>query len=197
MKKKQIGIFSGSFNPIHVGHVILGSYMCEFTCLDEVWFVVTPQNPLKNADALLDDDIRLKMTQLALSNFENLKVSDVEFHLPRPSYTIDTLAFLKNSNPDTEFTLIIGGDNWTNFHKWKAYEQLRREYKIFIYPRLGEEIIIPEKYKKNVQILKAPLVEVSSTFIRDSIKAGKNIRAFVPEKVWDFIAKNRLYHLYK
>ncbi|MDR0334180.1 MAG: nicotinate-nucleotide adenylyltransferase [Dysgonamonadaceae bacterium] len=193
MKKKQIGIFSGSFNPIHVGHLILGNYMCEFTHLDEVWFVVSPHNPLKNTDELLDDDVRLQMTRLALSDFENLKVSDIEFHLPRPSYTIDTLTFLKNNYPDAEFTLIIGGDNWMNFHQWKAYEQLRREFPIFIYPRLNEEIVIPEQFQKNIQVVNAPIVEVSSTFIRNSIKARKNIRAFVGEKVWEFMMEKGLY----
>ena len=188
MQKKQIGIFSGSFNPIHVGHVILGSYMCEFTCLDEVWFVVSPHNPLKDVDELLDDDIRLQMTRLALEKFENLKVSDVEFHLPRPSYTIDTLNFLKKNIPDTEFTLIIGGDNWNDFHKWKSYEQLREEFPILIYPRLGEEIVIPEQFQKNIEVVNAPILEISSTFIRNGIKVGKDMQAFVPEKVWELIS---------
>ena len=187
MDKKQIGIFSGSFNPIHVGHVMLGSYMCEFTNLDEVWFVVSPHNPLKNADDLLDDDIRLQMTRLALENFEKLKISDVEFQLPRPSYTIDTLRFLKNNNPDAEFTLIIGGDSWNDFEKWKSYEQLREEFRILIYPRKDENIIIPEQFQKNVQVVSAPILEISSTFIRDSIKAGKDMRAFAPEKVWELV----------
>ena len=187
MQKKQIGIFSGSFNPIHVGHVMLGSYMCEFTNLDEVWFVVSPHNPLKDVDDLLDDDIRLQMTRLALEKFENLHVSDVEFHLPRPSYTIDTLNFLKKNNPDIEFTLIIGGDNWNDFHKWKSYEQLREEFRILIYPRLGEEISIPTQFQKNIEVVDAPILEISSTFIRNGIKEGKDIRAFVPEGVWELI----------
>ena len=193
MQKKQIGIFSGSFNPIHVGHVMLGSYMCEFTNLDEVWFVVSPHNPLKDVDDLLDDDIRLQMTRLALEKIENLKVSDVEFHLPRPSYTIDTLNFLKKNNPDTEFTLIIGSDNWNDFHKWKSYEQLRKEFPILIYPRLGEEIVIPTQFQKNIEVVDAPILEISSTFIRNSIKVGKDMRAFVPEKVWKFMADKKLY----
>ena len=193
MQKKQIGIFSGSFNPIHIGHVMLGSYMCEFTHLDEVWFVVSPHNPLKNAGDLLDDDIRLQMTRLALEKIENLKVSDVEFHLPRPSYTIDTLRFLKKNNPDTEFTLIIGGDNWNDFHKWKSYEQLREEFPILIYPRLGEEIVIPTQFQKNIEIVDAPILEISSTFIRNGIKVGKDMRAFVPEKVWKLMAEKKLY----
>ena len=187
MQKRQIGIFSGSFNPIHVGHVLLGSYMCEFTYLEEVWFVVSPHNPLKDVDNLLDDDIRLQMTRLALENFENLKASDVEFHLLRPSYTIDTLRFLTKNNPDTEFTLIIGGDNWNDFHKWKSYEQLCEEFRILIYPRLGEEIVIPEPFQKKITVVNAPILEISSTFIRNSIKAGKDMRAFVPEGAWELL----------
>ena len=188
MQKKQIGIFSGSFNPIHVGHVMLGSYMCEFTNLDEVWFVVSPHNPLKDVNDLLDDDIRLQMTRLALEKFENLHVSDVEFHLPRPSYTIDTLNFLKKNNPDTEFTLIIGSDNWNDFYKWKSYEQLREEFPILIYPRLGEEVVIPEQFQKKNEVVDAPVLEISSTFIRNGIKEGKDMRAFVPEKAWELIS---------
>ena len=190
MEKKQVGIFSGSFNPIHVGHVMLGSYMCEFTHLDEVWFVVSPHNPLKDADELLDETIRLEMTRLALENFENLKVSDVEFNLPRPSYTIDTLRFLRNNHPNIVFTLIIGGDNWNEFHKWKSYQQLCEEFSILIYPRLGEEVLVPEQYQQTIQVVNAPILEISSTFIRNSIKAGKDMRAFVPERVWGFINAN-------
>ena len=193
MKQKQIGIFSGSFNPIHVGHVVLGNYMCEFTYLDEVWFVVTPHNPLKSADDLLGNAIRLEMVQLALEDFDKLHASDVEFQLPRPSYTIDTLHFLKKNNPDADFTLIIGGDNWAKFHQWKSHEQLCREFNILIYPRLGEDIFIPEQYQKNIQVVNAPMVEISSTFVRDSIRRGKDVRGFVGEKVWRLLEKQKLY----
>lgn len=193
METKQIGIFSGSFNPIHAGHLMLANFMSEFTYLDEVWMVVTPHNPLKDIDGLLDDDIRLEMTELALQDFEKLKVSDIEFSMPRPSYTIDTLNKLTEENPDKEFTLIIGGDNWTRFSQWKNYEILLSDYKILIYPRLGEEIVIPEEFSKTVQVVKAPIIEVSSTFIRESIGRGKNVRAFVPSKVYDFIEENGLY----
>ena len=191
--KIQVGIFSGSFNPIHVGHLILANYMSEFTYLDEVWMLVSPHNPLKKADDLLEDDVRLKMTELALENFDRLKVSDVEFHMPKPSYTINTLTKLSEENPDTEFSLIIGGDNWTKFSLWKEYEKILNNYKILIYPRLGEKVIIPDNLSKNVQVVSAPIIEVSSTFIRKSIREGKNMRAFVPEKVYDFIEENKLY----
>jgi nicotinate-nucleotide adenylyltransferase len=193
MNKKQIGIFSGTFNPIHVGHLVLANYMREFTYLDEVWFVVTPHNPLKDIDDLLDDDIRLEMVQIALRDFDNLQVSDVEFRMQRPSYTIDTLEKLSGENPDAEFTLIIGSDNWIIFDQWKDYERLRREYQILIYPRTGAPVTIPSEFSSNVHCAAAPIVEISSTFVRNGIKAGKNMRAFVPSQVYDFIVKKGLY----
>ncbi len=193
MKKKQVGIFSGSFNPVHVGHLILANYMREFTYLDEVWFVVTPHNPLKSAADLLDDDIRLEMMKIAVRDYDNLIVSDVEFDMPKPSYTIDTLTKLSAVNPDSEFTLIIGGDNWIKFPRWKENERLVKEYKILIYPRLGSEVKIPEALSQNVKLVDAPIVEISSTFIRESIRAGKDVRAFLPENVYDYIVDKGLY----
>lgn len=191
--KKQIGIFSGSFNPIHMGHLMLANYMKEFTYLDEVWFVVSPHNPLKVSDELLDDELRLHMTSLALEGYPFFKLSDIEFHMPRPSYSIHTLSKLRKDNVDKDFTLIIGGDNWANFHLWKDYEQLRSEFRILVYPRLGDDIVVEERFKGNVQLVNAPIVEVSSTFIRNGIKEGKNMRAFVPPGVYDFIEEKRLY----
>lgn len=191
--KKQVGVFSGSFDPIHIGHLVLANYMREFTYLDEVWFVVTPHNPLKDANYLLDDNIRLEMTKLGIEGFENLKVSDVEFYMPKPSYTYDTLLKLSAENPDAEFTLIIGGDNWIEFPRWKNNARLIREFNILIYPRFRQEIEISSQLVGNVQFVNAPLVEISSTFIRESIRAGKNVRAFLPNRVYDFIVENRLY----
>lgn len=193
MKKKQVGIFSGSFNPVHVGHLILANYMREFTYLDEVWFVVTPHNPLKSAADLLDDDIRLEMMKIAVRDYDNLIVSDVEFDMPKPSYTIDTLTKLSAVNPDSEFTLIIGGDNWIKFPRWKEHERLVKEYKILIYPRLDSEVKTPEALSQNVKLVDAPIVEISSTFIRESIRAGKDVRAFLPENVYDYIVDKGLY----
>ncbi|MDR1517221.1 MAG: nicotinate-nucleotide adenylyltransferase [Dysgonamonadaceae bacterium] len=193
MGKKQIGIFPGSFNPIHIGHLVLANYLREFSYLDEIWFVVSPHNPLKSVGDLLDDSIRLEMVRLALKNFPDFRVSDVEFAMSRPSYTIDTLGKLSQENPDLEFTLIIGGDNWNGFHRWKDCECLRRKYKILIYPRLGEEIVIPPEFAKNIHQVNAPIVKISSTFIRESIREGKNMRAFVPPEVYDFIEAKGLY----
>ena len=193
MVKKQIGIFSGSFNPIHVGHLILANYIAEFTLLDEVWLLVSPHNPLKEKEDLLDENIRLKMAEIALEDYDNLNASDFEFTLSRPSYTINTLDKLSINSPNCIFTLIIGGDSWLDFHRWKEYDRLRREYNIMIYPRLGEEVIIPAEFSQHVQLVKAPFVDISSTFIRESIKEGKNMRAFVPSRVYDFIEENKLY----
>ncbi len=194
MKKKQIGVFSGSFNPVHTGHCILANFMLEFTFLDEVWPVVTPQNPLKNSQHLLDDVIRLKMAEMAFSDFDKIRVSDIEFEMPRPSYTIDTLERLEIENPDCEFALIIGGDNWSRFHRWKDYGKILSKYKILIYPRLGEEMKVPAELSGNVCIVNAPIVEISSTFIRESIPKGKNVRAFLPSPVYEYILNNKLYH---
>lgn len=172
---------------------MLANYMCEFTPLEEVWFVVSPQNPLKEAHGLLDDDLRLEMTRRALEDFPSLLASDVEFGMPRPSYTIDTLTRLREMHPDKRFTLIIGGDNWVQFDRWKTPQQLIRSFQIFIYPRLGEEIVIPESLRESVRPVDAPVIELSSTFIRNSIREGKNMRAFLPPAVYDFIEAQKLY----
>lgn len=193
MQKQQIGIFSGSFNPVHAGHLILANYICEFTELDEVWFVVSPHNPFKEREDLLDDDMRLEMVRLALEKYDNMIASDVELHMPRPSYTINTLARLTNEYPDKNFTLIIGSDNWKQFPKWKESQHLIKNYQVLVYPRLGEEVVIPEELTGSVRLVEAPIVEISSTFIRESIRNGKNMRAFLPPKVYDFIVRNGIY----
>lgn len=193
MKRKQIGVFSGSFNPIHVGHIILASYIKEFTDIDEVWLVVSPQNPLKDANTLLDDAARLEMANIAIEDFEGIKVSQVEFDMPKPSYTIDTLNKLAAENPEADFTLIIGADNWNDFHRWKDYKLLLATYKVMIYPRAGESIYIDKQYRHTVDVVDAPLVEVSSTFIRDGIKNSKDVRAFLPKGVYEYLTKNKYY----
>lgn len=191
--KREIGIFSGSFNPIHNGHLIMANYMCEFTTLDEVWLIVTPHNPLKSRHDMLDEQDRLKMVELAVNKYYNIKASDVELHMKRPSFTINTLEKLSQEHPDCNFSLIIGADNWSFFDKWKDFEKIIDNYKILIYPRHSFEFVVPESLNETIKIVNAPIVEISSTFIRVSIKEGKNIRAFLPPEVYEFVESNSFY----
>ncbi|MDD2477159.1 MAG: nicotinate (nicotinamide) nucleotide adenylyltransferase [Dysgonamonadaceae bacterium] len=191
--KKQIGVFSGSFNPIHIAHLILANYITEFTYIDEVWFVVSPHNPLKSVSGLADEKSRLDMCKIALQGMEKMKVSEIEFSMPRPSFTINTLDCLNAENPEFEFTLIIGADNWNELHLWKSFERLRREFKILIYPRLGENVKIDAEFEETVKVCEAPVIEISSSFIRGNIKDDKNLVTFLPYGVYDYIIKNRLY----
>ena len=147
MKRRSIGIFAGSFNPIHVGHLVLANYMQEFTYLDEVWFVVTPQNPLKDPTGLLDDKMRLEMVRIAVKDLEGIGVSDIEYRLPRPSYTVDTLAALQKENPEDEFSLIMGADNWHLFMRWKAYDLILQNTKSYLSTG-GKQVIIPTELEK-------------------------------------------------
>ena len=189
---KKIGIYSGSFNPIHHGHVMLANYLVEFSDLDELWFVVTPQNPLKQKGDLLDDDERLKMVQLALGDDPRFHVSDIEMHLPTPSYTINTLTSLSEQNPDCEFVFICGMDSLQNFKNWREYQKILDNYELLVFPREGydggELINYP-----SVTVLKTPILEISSTFIRQCIKEGRDVRHFMPEKAFAYMKTNRFY----
>lgn len=184
---KKVGIFGGSFNPIHIGHLALANYLCEFSHLDEVWFMVSPQNPLKRNDKLWDDELRLELARLATKDYPKFKVCDIEFQLPRPSYTIHTLNALKEAYPGHEFTLLIGADNWRLFPHWKASDEIIAHHKVLVYPRPGYEIGENE-LPPSVSLVHTPLLEVSSTFIRESIEAQKDVRYFLHPKVWERIA---------
>jgi nicotinate-nucleotide adenylyltransferase len=189
----KIGIFSGSFNPIHIGHLILANYITEFSEIEEVWFLVTPQNPWKENSALADENIRLEMVKMAIAGYPKLKTSDIEFSLPRPSYTINTLNVLEDRYPEHEFALIVGADNWENFDRWKDYETILSRYNIYVYPRFGYSVSMPQKLKKTVTVLNSPIVEISSTFIRKGLSEGKNMRAFLPEPVYNYVSENKVY----
>jgi len=188
----KIGLFFGSFNPIHMGHMVLANYLVEYTDLDKIWFVVSPQNPFKNKETLLDEKQRLYMVKLAIENDNRFKASDIEFKLTQPSYTINTLVHLKEKFPKNEFALIMGADNLETFHKWKNYETILKNHDIYVYPRpnsTGGDL----KDHPKVKITTAPLIEISSTAIRNAIKEKKDLRHFVPASVWEYLTEMHFY----
>lgn len=190
MSANKIGIFPGSFNPVHIGHLALANYLCEFEELDEIWFLVTPQNPLKEQAAEYTDKQRLQWLEKACERYPKFKVSDFEWHLPRPHYTIQTLEALKTAYPKLHFTLIIGADNWTIFDRWKDHEKLLAQFPLIVYPRKDYPLVETSPHPA-VRFSQAPLIEISSTFIRESIRAGKDIRFFVPENIYEELIKER------
>lgn len=191
--RKKIGLFFGSFNPIHTGHLIIANYMAHYTDLEEVWLIVSPHNPLKKKDSLINMYDRLEMVNLALEPAENIRSSTVEFSLPQPSYTIDTLIHLREKHPATAFALIMGSDNLRSLKKWKNYEIILRDYEILVYPRPAYPAPTELKNHPAITITDTPLMEFSSTFIRNAVKANKNIRYFVPDTVKAFIESKALY----
>ncbi|GIM51739.1 nicotinate (nicotinamide) nucleotide adenylyltransferase [Capnocytophaga cynodegmi] len=194
MNKKQVGLFFGSFNPIHIGHLIIANHLVEHSTMDELWFVVTPQNPFKEKHSLLDNYSRLEMVHRAVEEYEKLRPSDIEFHLSQPNYTVNTLAYLEEKYPTFDFALIMGEDNLKSFHKWKNYEHILRNYSIFVYPRISEGNI-PEELENHSNIIKinAPIIELSATFIRNEIKEKRNVRPLLAPKVWQYIDQMGFY----
>src|SRR5690606_37917845 len=190
---QQIGLFFGSFNPIHTGHLIIANYMANYTALDEVWLVVTPHNPLKKKDSLINQYDRLEMVNLAIEKTGNIRSSTIEFSLPQPSYTIDTLAHLREKYREKAFALIMGSDNLVSLHKWKNYEVILRDYQVLVYPRPNYPTPAEWVDHPSITITDTPLMEFSSTFIRNAVKSGKNIRYFVPDAVMAFIEGKGLY----
>ncbi|MBP8157247.1 MAG: nicotinate-nucleotide adenylyltransferase [Flavobacterium sp.] len=190
----KIGLYFGTFNPIHVGHLIIANHLAEHSDLEQIWMVVTPHNPLKQKNTLLDDYHRLHLVRLATEEYPKIKPSDIEFKLPQPNYTVNTLAHLMEKYPQHEFSLIMGEDNLKSFHKWKNYEYILQNHDIYIYPRISEEAENLElKNHSRIYKIDAPVVEISSTFIRESIKNKKNIRPLLPHNVWEYVDHNNFY----
>lgn len=188
----KIGLFFGSFNPIHIGHMAIAQYMLEHTNLETIWFVVSPQNPFKQKSTLLDQQHRLTMVRIATEDNPKLKASNIEFTLPVPSYTVDTLAYLKEKHPNYEFSLIMGRDNLMHFHKWKNHEQILEHHDIFVYPRpYCKESRLDDHSK--VFITKAPLMDISSEFIRNCIRERKEVSYFLPSKISIYIDEMNFY----
>lgn len=190
--QQKIGLYFGSFNPIHNGHLAIANYMLEFSDLNQVWFIVSPQNPFKSKKSLLPDYQRLELVNLAIGDSINYKASNVEFNLPKPSRTVDTLAYLYDKHPDKEFSLIMGSDNLVNFHKWKNYKEILKNNYIYVYPRPETPSTQFDNHEK-IKVVDAPLMEISSSFIRNSIKEKHNVQFFVPQKVWDYMEEMNFY----
>jgi nicotinate-nucleotide adenylyltransferase len=188
----KIGLYFGSFNPIHIGHLVIANYFAEFTDLNQIWFVVSPHNPLKSKSSLLDDYHRLELVNLAIDEYSKFRVSNIEFHLSQPNYTVSTLAHLHEKYPDYEFVLIMGADNLESIEKWKNFEYLLNNYQIYVYPRTGADGG-PLKNHTSVHWVNAPIMEISATMIRKSIAEGKDVRYFLPEKSYDLIQKMNFY----
>ncbi len=190
----KVGLYFGSFNPIHIGHMVIANQMVENSDLDQVWFVVTPHNPFKKKNTLLDNFQRLEMVYLATKDYMKLKPSDIEFNLPQPNYTINTLTYLKEKHPNHEFSLIMGEDNLKGFHKWKNYELILEHYNIYVYPRISEGIIETRfNGHEKIHRVEAPIMEISSTMIRKAIKEGKNVKPLLPENVWQYLDDMNFY----
>lgn len=190
----KIGLYFGTFNPIHVGHLTIANHLQQHSDLDQVWFVVTPLSPFKKKSSLLDNNQRLEMVYRATKDYDYLRPSDIEFGLKQPNYTIDTLTYLGEKFPEHEFSLIMGEDNLKSFHKWKNYELILENHNIYVYPRISDGIV-ETQFSNHPKITKvdAPVMQLSSTFIRKEIKAGKTIRPMLPENVWEYLDEMNFY----
>ncbi|MFL5728646.1 MAG: nicotinate (nicotinamide) nucleotide adenylyltransferase [Cytophagaceae bacterium] len=188
----KIGLFFGSFNPIHIGHMIIASTMLENTDLQQIWFVVSPQNPLKKSKTLLHEFDRYEIVQRSVYDNYNFKVCDVEFHLPKPGFTIDTLTYLQEKHKDDEFVLIIGEDNLVQFPQWKNYDKILEYFSLYVYPR-PNAVFTELKNHPKVRMVPSPLLDISATYIRECIKNGKSIKYLVPEAVESYIRQKGFY----
>ena len=191
----RIGIFGGSFDPIHIGHAIIAQHVIGCGAVDRLWFMVSPVNPLKvDKERNVADTDRLRMVEMVSRPMEGVETSAFEFTMPKPSYTIDSLNALQAKFPDDEFYLVIGGDNWEVFGKWRNSEEILAKYHILVYPRLGHEVMIPEELRDRVQLVNAPIIELSSTQIRERLRRGDSVRYYVPDEVFNYINRNHLYN---
>jgi len=189
----KVGLYFGSYNPIHIGHLAIANYMVEYTDIDQLWFVVSPQNPHKKKSNLLDDYQRLEMAHRAVEGDDRLRASNIEFSLPKPSYTVDTLAYLKEHHPNYHFKILMGSDNLENFHKWKNYESIVENFGVIVYPRPGFDKS-KVQVQKNITVAEgAPLMEISSSFIRKAIQEGKDVRHFLPQKTSAYLEEMNFY----
>ncbi|MDO7541427.1 MAG: nicotinate (nicotinamide) nucleotide adenylyltransferase [Flavobacteriaceae bacterium] len=191
---KKIGLYFGTFNPIHIGHLILANHFAETTDLDEVWLVVTPQNPMKRKDSILDNHHRLELVYKATYDYPKLRPSDIEFGLPMPNYTINSLTHIEEKHPDKQFVLLMGEDNLVSFPKWKNYELILERYELYVYPRKTDRTI-PKQFQNNpkINLIDAPQIELSSSAIRKSIKANQNIRPLLPPESWLYLDEMNFY----
>lgn len=191
--RKKTGLYFGTFNPIHVGHIIIANHFAEHSDLDEIWLVVTPHNPFKKKNSLLPDHHRLEMVYRATEKYGHLKPSDIEFKLPQPSYTVNTLVHLQEKYPEREFCLIMGEDNLNGLHKWKNHEVILQNHSIYVYPRITSSDKAPLEKHSHIHKVDAPIIEISSTAIRRDIKAGKNVSPLLDPSVWQYIDEMNFY----
>lgn len=189
----NIGIMGGTFNPIHVGHAIIANYIIQNTDIDQLWLMVSPENPFKTGQAMINEVQRLRMVEMVTRRLDNVITSGFELTLPRPSYTIDTLNALKAKFPSDNFTLVIGADNWAVFNKWRSHDEIISNFKIVVYPRVGYDIVIPPEMSDRVIAADAPVIEVSSSKIREQLSMGHDMRFFMPDEVYEYILRNDLY----
>lgn len=191
---KNIGLYFGTFNPIHIGHLIIANHLVENSDLDEIWMVVTPHNPFKKKSSLLDNHHRLEMVYLATEGYEKIQPSDIEFKLPQPNYTINTLAHISEKHPNYKFSLIMGEDNLKSLHKWKNYEFILEDYNIYVYPRVSNGVVENQfKDHEKIHRVEAPIVQISSTMIRNAINEEKNCKPLLSDKVWKYIDEMNFY----
>jgi len=190
----KVGLYFGTFNPIHIGHLVIANHMAEYSDLDKIWMVITPHNPFKKKSSLLDNHHRYQMVQRALEEYPKIEESTIEFDLPQPNYTVNTLAYLQEKYPDYEFCLIMGEDNLKSFHKWKNYEVILENHEIYVYPRISEGVM-ETQFDKHPKIHKvaAPIMEISSTAIRNGIKEKKNVRPLLPPEVFEYLDEMSFY----